>query len=230
MKSFRSIGKIFCCAWLGFNAPLIAQPANPPLRQIAPGIFQIGTVRLDKEKRTIQFPATVNMTNGLVEYFLVTGTGKLHESVLKTETEPSQIHVAMLFLGAQDSSTNSRSTNIVGNKMSIQVNWKSGGAEKHARAEDLIFNTKSKSPMSHEGWIYNGSKVLGGTFIAQRDGSIVSIISDPLALANCRQPDRDNDEIWFVNTNAIPPLNEKVEVTFQLESPRENSNSGKKEK
>src|SRR5690348_6643645 len=92
----------------------IAQPANP-FQQIGPGIFQLGAVRMDKARKTVQFPATVNMTNGLVEYFVVTGTGKLHESVLKTETEPSQIHVAMLFLGAQVA-TNVTGTNITGNK------------------------------------------------------------------------------------------------------------------
>lgn len=111
--------------------------------------------------------------------------------------------------------------------MSVEVSWETGVAKKRVRAEDLVFDSKTKLPMSKSGWIYNGSKVIGGTFIAQRDGSIVSIISDPLALANSAQADRDNDEIWFVNTNAVPPLNEKVEVTFQLEPPRENSNSGK---
>ena len=209
---------------------LLAQPANAPSKEIAPGIFQIGAVRLDKEKRTIQFPAAVNMTNGLVEYFVVTGTGKLHESILKTDTEPSQIHVAMLLLGANDSSTNARSTNVVGDKMSVEVSWKTGPTNKRVRAENLVFDSKAKLPMSNEGWIYNGSKVIGGTFIAQRDGSIVSIISDPLALANSAQADRDNDEIWFVNTNSVPPLNAKVEVTFQLESPQKKIKDAKNSK
>ena len=223
MKSFCSIGKIFCVALIGFKAPVsFAQTNKPVLQQVAPNIFQLGSVQLDKEKRTVQFPATVNMTNGLVEYFLVTGTGKLHESVLKTETAPAQIHLAMLFLGTQIS-TNSIGTNISGDKFTIEVSWKNGDAEKRNRAEDLIFDSKSKSTMSGNGWIYNGSKVIDGKFIAQRDGSVVSIISDSLALANSLQSDRDNDEIWFVNTNAIPPLNAKVRVTFKLGVPEKNA-------
>ncbi|MEO7299968.1 MAG: YdjY domain-containing protein [Verrucomicrobiota bacterium] len=193
-----------------------------PLKQITPKIFEIGSIQLNKENKTIKFPASVNMTNGAVEYVLVTGTGKLHESIFKTETEPSQIHVAMLLLGATGAGTN-----IAGDKFAMDVSWKNGAVEKHLRAEEFIFNSKSKSAMSKEIWIYNGSKVIDGTFIAQRDGSIVSIISDPLALANCLQPDRDNDEIWFVNTNAIPPLNTKVEVTFKLEGAQEKAKDTK---
>ncbi len=228
MKAFFFSQKIIFSALLVFNATvLFAQPTNLPLQQIAPGVFQLGAVRLNKEERTIQFPATINMTNGLVEYLVVNGTGKLHESVLKTETEPSQIHIAMLFIGAKEAGPNATGTNIVGDKFTIEVSWKIGAAEKRFRAEALIFNSKSKSPMTKEGWIYNGSKVIDGTFIAQRDGSIVSIISDPLALANCRELERDNDEIWFVNTNAIPPLHTTVEVTFKLETPQKSTEDTK---
>lgn len=227
MKLLCCALKIIFAALLCFNGTnLFAQPTNPPLQQMAPGIFQLGSVRLDKEKRTVHFPATVNMTNGAIEYFVVNGTGKLHESVLRTETDPSQIHVAMFFIGAQVA-TNGSSTNIGGDKFTMEVSWKKGEAEKRARAEDFIFNSKIKSSMSKEGWIYNGSKVIDGTFIAQRDGSIVSIISDPLALANSLQPDRNNDEIWLVNTNKIPPLNTSVEVMFQLEGPQKSTKDTK---
>lgn len=201
----------------------MAQTTNSPLKEISPGIFQLGLVQLDKEQKTIQFPASVNMTNGLIEYFVVTGTGKLHESILKTEIEPSQIHLAMLLIGAEGTPTNSSSTNISGDKLTIDVSWKDGGIAKRFPAEDFILHNKGKSPMAKEGWIYNGSKIMDGTFIAQRDGSIVSIITDQLALANCLHPEHDNDEIWFVNTNVVPALNTKVEVTLKLKSQQKNT-------
>jgi hypothetical protein len=224
MKSPLFLQRIFvvgilCAGAMDSRAETTNQSADLPLKQIGPGIFQLGSVRLDKSRKTIQFPATVNMTNGLVEYFVVNGTGKLHESILKTETEPSQIHIAMLFIGA-NVATNVGGTNIVGDKFTMEVSWKNAESEKRIPAEDLILNGQSKLPMSKEGWIYNGSKVIDGTFIAQRDGSIVSIISDALALANSRQTERDNDEIWFVNTNLVPELNTTVEVTFKLEQPQ----------
>lgn len=212
---FCTLKLVFCTSLL-VSATAFAQSTNF-LNEIEPGIFRLGSLRLEKERNAVCFPATINMTNGLIEYLLVTGTGKLHESLLKTETEPSQIHVAMLLLGSHESTANASSTNISGDKISVEVSWKKAGVEKRIRAEDLIFNLEKKSAMNKSDWVYNGSKVIDGTFIAQRDGSIVSIISDPLALVNSSQPKRDNDEIWFVNTNAVPPLNTTVEVTFKLE-------------
>ena len=224
MKKFCLTFKTAFSALLFSSATfLFAQSTNLPLKEIAPGILQLGSVRLDKERKTIQFPATVNMTNGLIEYLVVTGTGKLHESLLKTDTEPSQIHVAMLLIGARDSTTNANSPNILGDKIRVGMSWKTNSVEKRIRAEELIFNSETKSPMNESHWVYNGSKVVGGTFIAQQDGSIVSIISDPLALVNSSQPARDNDEIWSVNTNSVPTLNTTVEVTIQLESPKKNA-------
>ena len=73
----------------------------PPLVEVAPGVFQIGLVRLDKNQRSVQFPAVLNQDHGLIEYLLVTTRGKTHESLLKTEAEPFHIHVAMLLLGAK---------------------------------------------------------------------------------------------------------------------------------
>jgi hypothetical protein len=226
MKGFPALNLFFCALFFAGAAESFAQPTNL-LKEIQPGVFQLGSLRLDKEKRLVQFPATINMTNGLVEYFLVAGTGKLHESILKTETEPAQIHVAMLLLGAHETKTNASSTNLIGDKIWIEVRWKNGGTETRLRAEELIFDRETKSAMNKGPWIYNGSKVIDGTFIAQRDGSIVSIIGDPFALVNNLQPHRDNDEIWFVNTNKIPPWNTPVEVTFQLEQRQKNVKGAK---
>jgi hypothetical protein len=221
------VGAVSLCAGEPANNATV-QSTNLPLKEIAPGVFQLGSVQLNKEKKTIQFPAMVNMTNGPVEYFVVTGTGKLHESVLKTEAEPSQIHIAMLFIGAQGATTNTAATNISGDKFSIEVSWKNGDLNKRVSGEDLIFNAETKSSMSKGYWIYNGSKVIDGTFIAQRDGSIVSIIRDALALANNPRPGSDNDEIWSVNTNLVPPLNTSVDVMFKLEWPQKNAKDAKK--
>jgi len=72
--------------------------SNMPIREISPGIFALGEVRIDKEQRTVSFPARLNLDEGPMEYFLVTSWGKTHESILKTDTEPFRIHLAMLLL------------------------------------------------------------------------------------------------------------------------------------
>jgi hypothetical protein len=195
---------------------------NSSLKKIDTGVFEIGNVRLDKNQRTIRFPAVVNMDQGAVEYLLVNESGKVHESVFRTQAEPYHIHLAILLVGAKESISRAAGTAtnappLAGDKVSISASWKTSGGESHCRGEDLVFNTQTKSPMSRGNWVYNGSRIVEGTFLAQRDGSVISIISDPDALVNNPRPGRENDEIWQVNTNAVPPVGTAVQITIKLE-------------
>lgn len=198
-----------------------ASVTNLPLKQIGPGIFELGKVRLDKERRTVSFPAVVNMNEALIEYLVVTSAGKVHESLLRTEAEPWHVHVAMLLLGAKGAGTNSfpdaHPQPLPGEKVSIELSWNVGGKKKNHRAEEFVYDQAGRSIMRRGPWIYTGSKVFEGTFIAQRDGSVVSLIEDRDALINNPRPGRDNDDNWQVNGKGLPPLESRVEVTIRLE-------------
>jgi hypothetical protein len=202
-----------------------AQTTNqPPIKQIAPGRFQVGRVILDKQSRSVTFPAVVNMTEAIVEYLVVTRDGKVHESLLRTETSPKDIHVAMLLLDAKGAGTNAVPENpakaIPGDPVIIEVSWKDKGREKRVRAEDLILNTQLKTNLAKGVWIYNGSGIEEGAFMAEREGSIVSLITDPFALVNNPRPGRDDDDLCEVDSKAVPPLDTAVEVRFILQGPK----------
>jgi hypothetical protein len=77
--------------------------------------------------------------------------------------------------------------------------------------------------MSRGDWVYNGSRVVEGTFLARRDGSLVAIISDPDALINNPRPGRDDDEIWRVNDKLTPPAGTPVQITIELGSGSHNA-------
>jgi hypothetical protein len=208
------------------GVPLAGWPysTNMPLKQVGPGLFEIGKVRLDKDRKTISFPAVLNMNEALIEYLVVTSAGKVHESLLRTDTEPWHVHLAMLLLGAQGAGTNSfpedHNRPLPGDKISIEVSWKARGKEKRHRAEELVYDRTKKSAMRKSQWIYTGSKVIDGTFIAQRDGSVISLIEDAEALVNNPLPGRDNDDNWQVNAVGFPPLESSVQVTIKLEAPK----------
>src|SRR5688572_10164813 len=74
--------------------------------------FIIGAVTLDKEQRSVNFPAAINQRTGIVEYAVVTTAGKTHESIFKTEAQPFHVHLAMLLLGARPANTNYRTANL----------------------------------------------------------------------------------------------------------------------
>ncbi|MBC8002432.1 MAG: hypothetical protein H7X97_07575 [Opitutaceae bacterium] len=160
------------------------------------------------------------MTQGSLEYLLVTDKGKVHESLLRTDVEPYHIHLAMLFLGAHGNTNVLANTNsLAGDSITIELAWMSNGRALKARAEDLILNSDKGKPMTLGPWTYTGSAVVAGRFIAQAEGNLASIIIDGGALINNPRPGKENDEIWQVKTDATPPINSPIVVTLRLESP-----------
>lgn len=200
-----------------------ASPTNAPdpgLRQIEPGMFALGQVRIDKARHAVSFPAKVNQREGTVEYVVVHKAGKTHESILSTEVEPQQIHVALLLLGVKAANTNLFPADVSipppGEAVTIRVSWKTGEQENLRRLEELVLDTENKKPLNPGPWVYNGSHISEKSFVAQRDGSIVSIQSDPNALVNNPRPDRDKADRFVVNSDALPPKDMVVQITIQL--------------
>lgn len=209
---------------------------NAPIRDLGEGRVQIGVVTVDSKLKSVSFPAVVNMTTGMVEYVIVTSTGKVHESLLRTDAEPFHIHTAMLLLGVR-SSTNSETTaffdakqKIPGAKIKIEL-MIPGPDLKTTPVQTLLAFASSKQQVNASeipAWIYNGSRFTdsrpstSGTnsphaFLAQLEGSIVSLIADPAALVNNPRPDRENDELWILHTPAIPKVGTAVQVRFSLD-------------
>jgi hypothetical protein len=231
--------RFHCLAAVLFSlSPLAGATAtNAPVKELPDGNLQIGLVTVNPKLKTLTFPAAVNMRTGLVEYVLVTGGGKVHESIFKTEAEPFHIHTAMLLLGAK-LKTNIDSAiffdakrEIPGAKLKIEVTLP-GPALKTAPIDRFLLNAQDKTSAKQNpipSWIYSGSRFSDGIFLAQREGSIVSLIADPAALINNPRPDRENDELWSANSAEIPPVDTAVNIQLKLviqEGPSSKSDVG----
>ena len=209
-------------------------PAPPAIREVSPGVFQVGGVKLEKAARRVSFPAKLNMTNGPLEYLLVTTLGKTHESVLATELEPQHLQVAMLLLGAKGmpaaALTNApaggpitqgahRNPPLPGEPVVIEVTWTLGGKPQRKRIEELVFNKRAKEPMAKGEFTFTGSRVWQGKFIAQTEGSLIALITDPDAVFNNPRPNRDADDTWVMREAEVPPQDTVVEVSITLGPP-----------
>ncbi len=224
---------------LGCTAAEQEKPAvtatNALVKEIAPGIFQIGGARLDQRLRTITFPAALNMDEGLIEYLIVHASGKTHESLLQTEVEPFQLQTAMLLLGAKGAQakpltnapgggpikgaqlTSENTKPIRGEPVNLEIRWQMAGAEKVFHLEELVLDVKKEAPMSRGVFTFNGSRVWEGRFVAQTEGSIVSLITDEDALFNNPRPGREDDSNWQIISKLVPPRGTPVQVTIRLE-------------
>ena len=229
VRGWIILGTLGCLCLRAADPPREKAPApdstgnnltNAPLKEIRPGLFELGQVRLDKAQRTVRFPASVNLREGNIEYVVVTATGKTHESLLRTTAEPYHIQLAFLLLGAKGASTNTLPEDparpLPGDKAEIEFGWTIEGKTRSFRAEDFVHDRKANGPARRGHWIYTGSRLRDDGFAAQLDGSIVSLITDADALINSPRPGREDDDNWLVRTNDLPPLHTPVEVTIRL--------------
>ena len=213
----------------GFQAP----------KEISPGVFEIGTIRLDKNASTVTFPAKVNMVDGLLEYLLVTTKGPTHESVLATDVSPQNVHMAMLLLGAKgmsiakgapppdriDAEYLAKAPKLVGDRIFLSCKWKDAdGKEQSAPLERWIVRREAmgrKKPLdvpAEDGpWLYTGSFMHEGRFNAEQQGVFGALVTFPGAIINNPRKGSNDDHMWFAKTPAIPPIGTPVEFTIKLE-------------
>jgi len=196
------------------------------VEQTGSNLFRIGKVELDKEKRTVSLTGRVCLRTQVIEYALVIDKGKAYESLLTTEAAPMDLHLAFVLLGAGEAEVGGKlgealavpATNAVG----IELKWSdtNGQPVQHSLAELIVLATNlpanSGNPMVLQKWLYNGSVFDAWGFAAQREGSIVSLIRDPVALINNPSGDRDNDNIHFPNPKLLPAEGWPVRIIFQL--------------
>ena len=207
----------------------VASAQETPTPAPVETIFRLGSITVDREAKTVRFPATVQLTSGALEYLLVTEEGKTHESLLVTKVSPYKLHVAMLLLGAsaakqtkelppaQLNAANLKTApELTGDKVDILVSWKVNDEEKQVSVVEWVHNQLTKTTMTPEPWIYTSSTIYKGTFLAQQEGSIVALVTDPVALINNPRPGNHDDSIWSVEKEKVPPANTAVEITFQI--------------
>ena len=214
--------------------PAAAGTNRVPFRRLDDGALQIGKVRLDPVKRTVSFPALVNMNEGIIEYLLVSTLGKTHESLFRTEAEPFHLQTAMLLLGAKGAGkaalTNApaggqlsaeqiraaSAVPLLGERVNIAVTWARDGKTNQCALEDFVLDAKARAPMRRGPFVFSGSRIFEGLFLAQQEGSIISVITDLGAVFNNPRPGREDEDNWKIISAAVPPLDTPVQITITV--------------
>ncbi len=194
--------------------------AFPPVRKVAPGVFRLGEIQIHKGSVSVTFPAVVNMDRGLIEYLLVRSTGKTHESLLRTEVDPYLLNIAFLLLGLEGTDRPLAEQGAVetptGERVSIMLVHRKEGKTRSIPAESWISRRRGKKAESPDmTWVYTGSMVMQGRFLASQQGSIVAVYHDPAALVDHTTPGGESDEIWFVKEGTVPPAGTPVTVVVR---------------
>ena len=222
---FLCIISIFCIfplaghAGSGNNADLIKKQ-SPAVQKIGPDEYKVGSLVINKKKREMYISGSVNMQAGLVEYLACTQAeaGKLHESVLKLEANPSDIQVALLLLGFQPKNNlkfQGDPTIPEGDFLEIWVEWELANRKKNKiRGEELVYDQNMKKSMDKTPWVFTGSQIMDGRFMADIEGSIIATFRDPFALINNPLPSGADDTIYVCNEKVVPSQGTKILLTI----------------
>jgi hypothetical protein len=187
---------------------------------------------LDLKARTVKIPGRINMTQGIIEYLAVMdGRGKLHESVLALDVQPSLLQFALILLALEpgelkpgDPATR-RPPALArwGDPVALWVEWDRGGNVERVSADQLVFNRETQKPMEGGRWHFTGSFFHRDRFLADVTGSIAATWLDFHAMLNASaqagNPYRGSQAGYEVNTKIVPPLDTPIRLVIEPINP-----------
>ncbi len=193
----------------------------PMIRKLSDGKFQIDNIVVSKPEGSVSAPGVVNMDEGLIEYLACGPAGKLHESVLRVDVKPYYLQIALLLLGLEpgDKPLEYQGADEVpeGDPVEILVSWENvDGKKVECRAEELVWNVSTKKPMKRTNWVFAGSKIMDGRFMAQIEQSIAATFHDPFSIIDHPLPTGADDTVYVVNMDRVPPRDTPVVFTVKI--------------
>ncbi|WP_265594023.1 YdjY domain-containing protein [Haloferula sp. BvORR071] len=202
---------------------------QPAAKELDGDRLQVGEVIFNRKTREIRFPAAVNMTDGeILEFAIVHSTGKVHESLLITEVPAIELNVAFKLLRypespefyaerEADGTPSNRFPEVKqetkeGSRIDIGVEWKEGDKTRTAKINEWIAHGTTGESMPADPWVYGGSMIYKGNYLAQATGDTAAIYLSNSALINYSGKDNNSDEVWFPFPKRVPPEGTKVTV------------------
>jgi len=188
-------------------------------------------------------PARVLVRADPLEYLLVHRNGNAHESLFVTDTQASELNVALLALGVQPGKNAvwsakepapSREELLAGAQaytvappqgdgFLLYAAWKAGDEFYFFRVDDLIRNLQSGRSMRRHAWVYLGSRSVHSRedparelFVADEEGNLVNLcfFEQGNTLLTGALPECESQTIWVGNAPLLPASGEPVLFVF----------------
>lgn len=213
----------FCLAFINHadaqnQAAASHDSAQSAIQKIGDDQYQLGNARIDAKARVITLPGKINMQKGMIELIACAPGGKAHESVLMIDVVPYHLQVALILLGLNyvgGLSVQGDTVTPKGDLVDVNVTWKTAaGQDTTVRAEDLAWDIPRKASMRHTSWVFTGSKMSDGKYMADMEKSLITTYRDPFTILDNPLSTGSDDEVYRVNDSITPPKGTPVTVTI----------------
>ncbi len=98
------------------------------------------------------------------------------------------------------------------------VEWDDNGSQFSEALGRMTTKQTNQKTLDEKAFLFTGSKVIEGEYLAEMDGSIIAIYEDSRATINAIDEDNSNDDIWLANGKNMPPLGKTVRIRLILPS------------
>lgn len=198
-------GVAVAALWLLAAAPLAgaaeaaSAAAVPAVETLPGGAVRVGEILVDPESRSVSFPATMNLGEGVLEVIIATSRGRLHEALLKTDVSPMALQALLYTLNLNNGPRLTDSTGRRGDLVDIDLEYTvADGTTVREPVESWIRDTRKGTTKARTGWAFVGSVMRDGVFLAEAEGNICINYSVGSTLLDNPDADADDDTIHEV--------------------------------
>ncbi len=194
--------------------------STPVTQKISDGVYRMGDVMVDFNKREVTVPGEINIISGdtILEFFAVGKFGKTHESLIMVHAEPIHIQLALVQLGmspGMNLTIEGDPHEPKGDSAEVWIEWERGTDVVRHRAEKLVWNAMNEHPMQQTHWVFTGARIINKQFTAQQHHNIIAVYRDPDSIFNHPLSGGKDDRTYRVNTDVVPSKGTPVKVIIR---------------
>lgn len=189
-KLLLGLSVLLIMPWILASRQQGRQGQTPSLEKLDDHQIRLGEILIDTQARTVTVPGRVNPNVSVLEFLAnAKGSEKTYESALELETDAISYNLALILIGLDPKHSKPATSPFepgspTGDPVEVWIEvLQPGGTWKTIPAEQLVFDTESKTTLPSESWVYTGSRFQSdGVFMAALEGVLITFVHHPSPL------------------------------------------------
>jgi len=204
---------LFCCG-------LLAEEQSPlpfGARRLDNGDIAFAGLVVRVKAGELALPCRFVLPEGALEVIVCRPDGRMHETLLCSEVRAVHVQAMLYLLGAANGDRLPGGKNRQGDICDLLVEWQDAeGKQLREPVEEWIIDTRSGQKLRPSGWVFVGSTVKDGVFMADAEDNIIINYSVGATVLDSTDPDSLDDTIHIVNAGKSRPAEADALVTLVI--------------